>query len=218
MNNKKAGQVLSINLKKRISYTVGLILFLMLAVWFVFVFIVSPKYQASSQLLIEETAQRSPHLTAEGNRIDSQTVAAYAAFIKSPEVLEQVRQNLGLQISISDLRKQMTVSSTNNSPVLTVIVSSDTSQQAVEIADETAFVFQNEVRNSLKADRVSIISPAALEDPVKKDLFFGLMMAAISGFILSIFTAIVINAAKTAANAKNREIRKKENQLQTVFK
>ena len=218
MTDEKTAQVLPINLRKQLRYSFGLILFLMLIVWLVFVFMVSPKYQASSQLLIEETVQEIPQLAVESNRIDSQTIEAYAAFIRSPEVLEKVRKDMGLQVSLSNLRQQLTVGTTSNSPVITITASSENSQQAVEIADKTAFVFQNEVRNSLKADRVSIISPAALEDPAKKDLMFGLVIAAIAGFIFSILTTFVINAAKTAANVKNRDIRKKENQLQTVFK
>lgn len=222
MNDKKIILPLLMTLKNQIRFAIGFVLLLMLAVWLIFVFIVDPEYQASSQLLIEESAPAIQHQAVESMRIDSQTIEAYAAFIKSPEVLELVRKNLELNSSITDLQGQVHVSYTSTSPVLTVIVSSESNHQSIEIADTLAFAFQNEVRNSLKADNVTIISKASSQEQSggakRNGLIFALATAAVSGFLFSIFTGFGINAVKTAANAKNRDIRKKEDQLQTVFK
>lgn len=222
MNDKKIILPLLMKLKNKIRFAIGFTLLLMLAVWLIFVFVVDPEYPVSSQLLIEESASTTQHQALEGKRIDSQTMEAYAAFIKSPEVLELVRKNLELKSSISDLQEQVGVSYTSNSPVLTVTVSSESNHQSIEIADTLAFAFQNEVRNSLKADNVTIISQASPQDGSgdsnRNGLMSALIAAAVSGFLLSIFTAIGISAVKAAANAKNRDIRKKEDQLQTVFK
>ena len=222
MNNKKVILPLLMNLKNQIRFTIGLILLLTLTVWAIFVFIVESEHQVSSQLLIQETAPVIPHLAVENNQVDAQTLEAYAAFIKSTQVLELVKENLGLKMSISQLRERVDVSYSGHSPVLTLIVSSSSTQQAIEIADTLAFIFQNAVKNSLKADNVSIISLASSQDgsvdPSGNSLMFALMIAAVCGFVLSVFSAFVVNALKTASNAKQRNIRKKKNQLQTVFK
>jgi len=220
MNEKKTILPLLLNLKNHFRFTIGLILLLMLAVWTIFVFIVEPQHQVSSQLLIQDSAPTVPHLTGGNKQIDSQTVEAYAAFIRSPEVLEQVHAKLKLKNSISNLRNQVSVSSTSNSPVLTITVSSGSSRQAIELANTLAFTFQNEVRNSLKADNVTIISRASAptENPNDNRLMFALLIAAVSGFVFSIFMGRGVNVLKTVANVKNKNIRKKEDQLQTVFK
>ncbi|WP_223634130.1 YveK family protein [Planococcus sp. 4-30] len=222
MKNKQVILSLLMNLKKQIRFTIGLTLLLMLAVWAVFVFIIEPEHQVSSQLLIQESVPAIPHLAAEKNQVDFQTLEAYAAFVESPEVLERVRGNLGLKMSISQLRERVEVSFSGHSPVLTILVSSGSTQQAIEIADALAFTFQNAVKNSLKADNVTIISLASSQDgsinPSGNDLLSALVIAAVCGLVFSIFSAFGIAALKTAANAKKRKIRKKENQLQTVFK
>lgn len=222
MNNKKVILPLLMNLKNQIRFTIGLILLLMLTVWATFVFIVEPEHQVSSQLLIQESVPVMPHLAVENNQMDAQTLEAYAAFIKSTEVLELVKENLGLKMSISQLRERVDISYSDHSPVLAILVSSDSTQQAIEIADTLAFTFQNAVKSSLKADNVTIIAPASSQDgsvdPSGNTLMFALMIAAVCGFVLSVFSAFVVNALKTASNAKQRNIRKKKNQLQTVFK
>lgn len=222
MNNKKVILPLLMNLKNQIRFTIGLILLLTLTVWAIFVFIVEPEHQVSSQLLIQESVPVMPHLAVENNQMDAQTLEAYAAFIKSTEVLELVKENLGLKMSISQLRERVDISYSDHSPVLAILVSSGSTQQAIEIADTLAFTFQNAVKSSLKADNVTIIAPASSQDgsvdPSGNTLMFALMIAAVCGFVLSVFSAFVVNALKTASNAKQRNIRKKENQLQTVFK
>src|SRR5690606_39121227 len=100
----------------------------------------------------------------ENNQMDAQTLEAYAAFIKSTEVLELVKENLGLKMSISQLRERVDISYSGHSPVLAILVSSDSTQQAIEIADTLAFTFQNAVKSSLKADNVTIIAPASSQD------------------------------------------------------
>ncbi|MBT2570469.1 capsule biosynthesis protein CapA [Planococcus sp. ISL-110] len=222
MTGKKGTIQLRKSLKNQIQLAVAFTLLLMFAVWVVFVFILDPDYQASSQLLIEESASAIPHLAVESNRIDAQTIEAYASFVTSAKILEQVKKDLNLKISTSDLLKQIHVDYTNNSPVLTVIVSSDDSQQSALIANTMAFVFQNEVRDSLKADYVSVISQASAENKKEsvsqEGLMLGLAIAAAAGLILSLLMIFTAEAAKTAANGTNRDIRKKENQMQTVFK
>lgn len=222
MTDKKAVLHLLMNFKNHIRFSVVLTLLSMLAAGSVFVFILDPEYEASSQLLIAESAPAIPHQAVESNQIDFQVVEAYAAFMESPEVLQQVRKELKLGNSIADLREQIQVSYTSNSPLLTVTVSSDNSNQALKTTNALAFIFKNEVESSLKEDNVNIISQASLKegngDPSQKNLMLALIVAAVSGFFLSILIATSLTAAKNAANATNRDIRKKENQLQTVFK
>lgn len=193
MNNKKVILPLLMNLKNQIRFTIGLILLLMLTVWATFVFIVEPEHQVSSQLLIQESVPVMPHLAVENNQMDAQTLEAYAAFIKSTEVLELVKENLGLKMSISQLRERVDISYSDHSPVLAILVSSGSTQQAIEIADTLAFTFQNAVKSSLKADNVTIIAPASSQDgsvdPSGNTLMFALMIAAVCGFVLSVFSA-----------------------------
>ncbi|EIM07197.1 lipopolysaccharide biosynthesis protein [Planococcus antarcticus DSM 14505] len=211
-----------INLKNHVRIAFAFTLLLMLGVWVVFAFILKPQYQASSQMLIEESASATPHLAVESSRIDSQIIEAYASFAISPEILLKVKKELGLESSVADLQKQINVTHTDNSPVLTITVSSDDSYVSAKIANTIGFIFQNEVKASLKADHVNIISQALSEDKEvilsQQGLTLGLAIAAACGFIFSILITFSTVAVKAAVDSTNRVIRKKENQLQTVFK
>lgn len=222
MAGKKRKIQLFKNLKDQIQLAVALTLLLMFVGWGIFVFILNPDYQASSQLLIEESAPAIPQLPVESNKIDAQTIEAYASFVTSPKILEQVKKELDLKISTTHLLKQIHVDFTQDSPVLTVTVSSDDSRQSALIANTTAFIFQNEVRSSLKADHVSVISQASPDNKEgsvsQQGLMLGLAIAAVSVFILILLFVFSTAVAKKVVHTPSRNIRKKENQMQTVFK
>lgn len=222
MNNKKVILPLLMNLKNQIRFTIGLILLLMLTVWATFVFIVEPEHQVSSQLLIQESVPVMPHLAVENNQMDAQTLEAYAAFIKSTEVLELVKENLGLKMSISQLRERVDISYSDHSPVLAILVSSGSTQQAIEIADTLAFTFQNAVKKLIKSRQCHNYCAGIFTGwKCRSEWEYPNVRANDSGGLwlcFKCFFSIVVNALKTASNAKQRNIRKKENQLQTVFK
>ncbi|MDQ0428997.1 capsular polysaccharide biosynthesis protein [Planomicrobium stackebrandtii] len=203
-------------------FAVSISLFLMLAVWAVFAFILDPEYQASSQILIEESAPATVHRAVESNRIDSQIIEAYASFATSSDILRKVAKELELKNSIADLRQKIQVSYTSNSPVLTITVLSEDSQQVVLIANRLSFIFQNEVKKSLKADHISVISQASFEEtkavPIQSGLLLGLFIAAASGFAFSVLIKFIPLAVEGSVKTTNRDLRKKENQMQTVFK
>ena len=207
-------------LKNHIHFAVVLIVLLLLTVWLVFAFIIDPEYQASSQLLIAETETVIKNPTLENERLDLQSIEAYAFFIESPEILAQVRADMKLGLSISDLQKKIVIDYSNDSPVLTVTAFSDSSQQSVQIANTLSSIFQNEVKKSLETADISIISQAAGSEKASTDsgtLILSILAAAVFGFIFNILTAYISKSVKAAAETR-KDVRKKENQLQTVFK
>lgn len=222
MKGRKIIAYLLASYKKQVYFSLGFTFFLMLAALLIFVFIIDSKYQASSQLLVEESQSVSSNQLEENKRIDSRMIEAYAAFIESPEVLDQVSKELEFKKTIAALREQILISYASNSPVLTVTVSSDSSQESARIANTLAAVFQTKVSNSLQTNQVTIISQAFPESGSKelgqKELIVKLAIAGAFGFIISIFLIARTNSIKITTNAKNRNIRKKNRQLQTVFK
>ncbi|WP_082226465.1 YveK family protein [Planococcus halocryophilus] len=179
-----------------------------------------PEYQSTSQLLIGEPLTSS-QLEKENNKPEAQVTEAYAAFLKSPEVLEKVSEELKFANSVSDLSKQIDVSYTNNSPVLTISTLSYDNNESSKIANTLAVVFQEEVRNSLQVDNVSIISLAPAEGesrkPSQSAIIIYTAIATFIGLTFSTLLVFVINGIKNVAN-RDREVGESEQQLQTVFK
>ena len=178
------------------------------------------KYQASSQLLIGEKEAALQDVTWQSNRLDPQAIEAFAAFAKSPELLEQVRADLKIEISLPEFQKQIVVNHANDSPVLTITAFSDSGQQSVKIANSLSSIFQNNVNKTLDTADIRIISQAEdarKENEAIRNLILGMTAATIIGFIFKMLTAYISKSAKVSAESR-KDARKKENQLQTVFK
>lgn len=192
----------------------------LLAVWLLLSFIMDSKYQASSQLLIEEKGRALQEVASYSNRLDPQAIEAFAAFVKSPEVLEELRADLKLEISLSDLQKQITVNHSSDSPVLTITAFSDSGQQSVEIANSLSSIFQDNVSKNLDTAAIRIILQAVearKANIVTENWVLGLVAATILGFIFKLLAGYISISAKAWAEIR-KDARKKENQLQTVFK
>lgn len=192
----------------------------LLAVWLLLSFIMDSKYQASSQLLIEEKGRALQEVASYSNRLDPQAIEAFAAFVKSPEVLEELRADLKLEISLSDLQKQITVNHSSDSPVLTITAFSDSGQQSVEIANSLSSIFQDNVSKNLDTAAIRIILQAVearKANIVTENWVLGLVAATILGFIFKLLAGYISTSAKASAEIR-KDARKKENQLQTVFK
>ncbi|AQU80084.1 MULTISPECIES: Wzz/FepE/Etk N-terminal domain-containing protein [Planococcus] len=222
MKSRKIIAYLLASYKKQIYFSLSFTFFLMLTASLIFVFIIDSEYQASSQLLVENSQSVLSNQLKENKQIDSRMIEAYAAFIESSEVLDQVSKDLTLKRSVSALRGQILVSYASNSRVLTVTVSSASSQESVSIANAVAAVFQTKVSDSFQTNPVTIISQAFPENGSKefsqKELLMKIAIAGTFGFISSILLIASTHSVKKTANARDRNIRKKNRQLQTVFK
>lgn len=222
MKSRKIIAHLLASYKKQIYFSLSFTFFLMLTASLIFVFIIDSEYQASSQLLVEKSQSVLSNQLKENKQIDSRMIEAYAAFIESSEVLDQVSKDLPLKKSVSALREQILVSYASNSPVLTVTVSSASSQESVSIANAVAAVFQTKVSDSFQTNPVTIISQAVPEngskEPSQKELLMKIAIAGTFGFISSILLIASTHSVKKTTNARDRNMRKKNRQLQTVFK
>ena len=207
-------------LKNHIHFFSLFVAFSLLTGWVSVAFIIEPKYQASSQLLIEEQGAAVQDATLLSDRLDPQAIEAFAAFIKSSEIMGQVREELNIGMPISDLQKQIVVNHSDDSPVLTIIVYSDSGQQSIKIANSLSSIFQNNVSKTLDTADVRIISQAKVASKANtatRYLILGMIAATIVAFIFKVFSVYISKSAKAAAETRN-DARKKENQLQTVFK
>ncbi|EGA88352.1 modulator of YwqD protein tyrosine kinase activity [Planococcus donghaensis MPA1U2] len=206
--------------KKQTYFVISFTFCLMLTTLFIFIFFVKPEYQSTSQLLIGDTSSFS-HVEKEKGQVDPLMTEAYATFLKSPEVLEKVNEELKIADSPTDLRKQVHVSYTDYSPVLTITIFSHNKNEASKIANTLAVVFQEKVNTSPLVDHVNVISFAPMEGENRKPsqsaiiLYTGIVT--VIGLVFSILLIFGVHMIKNAAS-RDRETENREQQLQTVFK
>lgn len=164
-------------------------------------FVLTPIYKAETQILVNQKYEKEgQYLSSQQIDADLQLINTYNVIIKSPVILSKVIDELELKSTPEKLTERISVSSANNSQVLTVQVEDKNAEKAVEIANTVAQVFEKEVPSLMKVDNINILSAAKLGEnskPVKPNKLLNTGIATIIGLMLGIGIAILIETFDT---------------------
>jgi len=163
--------------------------------------LITPIYQASTQILINQEKVDANALTPATIQSDLQLINTYNVIIKSPAILEKVVEELNLTSNASQLNEQITVNSEQNSQVVSITVQDPSPQKAVEIANSVASVFQEEVKVLMNVDNVNILAAAQMPDnpsPVKPNPVLNMAIAAVVGLMLGVGIAFLLEYLDTS--------------------
>ncbi len=174
-------------LKKRLLFIVIIFLLSVAAAATVSIYLLTPKYEASTQMLINQKKIDRNQLNTQEIETNLQLINTYNVIIKSPLILTKVIENLQLDETLETLEKNISITNQNNSQVINVIVENSDRKKAVEIANMTAQVFQKEISDIMSVDNVIILYPANEKrsmEPTKPNLILNIALAAIFGLFL----------------------------------
>lgn len=152
-------------------------------------FYLTPIFQASTQILINQKEFDQNQFSSQDINTNLQLINTYNVIIKSPVILSKVIDNLNLKTTPELLNQQIIVSSEQNSQIVNVRVEDPDLQEAVDIANMTAKVFQEEIIALMNVDNVSILSPAVFTketSPIKPNLILNVGIAAVIGLMIGI--------------------------------
>jgi len=157
-------------------------------------FVLTPVYQSSTQLLVN---QKNSAKQIDVNQLQSNVdmINTYSVIIKSPVILQKVIEELNLSDSVDQLNQKITVSNQENSQVFTVTVEDTSSIQAGKIANTVASIFQNDVPSIMNVDNVSILSKAKVGDhltPVEPKPLLNIAAATLLGLVIGAGLALLI--------------------------
>jgi capsular polysaccharide biosynthesis protein len=171
-------------------------------------FIISPKYEAQTQVLVSQ-AEGSTVVNNENIETSLQLIHTYRDIILSPTVLMEVINNLELEQSMSDLSSQITVDNQDQSQVIAVRMVDGTPEEAERIANEVATVFQGQVMEIMNVDNVSILAPAGVGmdiEPVSPqpviNITIGLVIGLLAGQTWAFARAFLDKSIRNEADAQ----------------
>lgn len=159
------------------------------------VFFLTPIYQSSTQLLVNQAKSDQPVFNPSEIQTNLQLINTYNVIIKSPAILDLVRQELDLDLSAEQLDSKITVASEKESQVIAITVQDPDPYTAADIANTTAKVFQNEIVNIMNVDNVSVLAKASVKEnvaPVKPNTLLNAVIAFIVGLTVSIGLAFLL--------------------------
>ncbi|PTE84240.1 capsule biosynthesis protein CapA [Staphylococcus equorum] len=122
-------------------------------------FFLDSKYQASTQVLVNQKESDS-QMMAQEVQSNIQLVNTYAEIVKSPRIIDKVSKELDGKYSSDEISKILTVSNEADSQVLNIDIETKSGSDSEKIANKIAQVFSEEVPDIMSVDNVSILSEA----------------------------------------------------------
>ncbi len=152
-----------------------------------------PLYETNTTLVLTKaTDSISSSETIDQNDINlnQKLVSTYSELIKSKRVLNQVIKQLDLEYKVSDLAKNISVSSVQNTEILKITVKDKDGIKAKEIANKIANVFSSEIVEIYNINNISIIDEATTPKAVSNNTTVRDTILAF--FVGAFFTVIVL--------------------------
>lgn len=182
------GELFSI-LKRSKWLIISLAIIAALIAFLVSSFVISPTYEASTQVLV---APKQSEQSIDLGQVQSSInlVNTYRVIIQSPAILEQVQENVvGAPDNISNL---ITVNSEQNSQVINIKVQHTNPVLATDIANEISDVFSKEVPELMSVDNVKVLSNASVPlFPVKPNILLNTAIATVLGLMIGVAIAFL---------------------------
>lgn len=156
-------------------------------------FLITPKYQASTQILVNQKEQQG-QIQVQEVQTNLQLINTYNEIIKTPAILDKVIDNLKLEGESANLASKVNVTNQQQSQVINVTVTDVEQAEAVKIVNEISKVFQDEIENIMNVDNVSILTKAEKSEdptPVSPKPLVNIAIAFILGALLGLAIAFL---------------------------
>ncbi|MEB7746968.1 Wzz/FepE/Etk N-terminal domain-containing protein [Staphylococcus equorum] len=154
-------------------------------------FFLDSKYQASTQVLVNQKESDS-QMMAQEVQSNLQLVNTYSEIVKSPRIIDKVSKELDRAYSTSELSSMVSVSNQAESQLLNIAVDSKSKNDSEHIANTVAQVFSEEVPGIMNVDNVSILSEAndtAKQVAPKKGI--NLLVGLVGGFLIALIIIFI---------------------------
>lgn len=182
-------------IKKRLLMIISITLFAATAAAIISYFFLTPQYENSSQILVNQRNTESGQVTQADVRTNVELINTYSVIIKSPRILDIVIEELNLNMTSSQLADKIQVNSAENSQVVTVTATDPDPVMATNLANATVQVFEREVPSLMNVDNVNILTEAMLPDnpsPVSPNPLLNIAIAVVLGMMVGVGLAFLL--------------------------
>ena len=118
-----------------------------------------PIYKSSTTYVLISDSNNEGITTSEVT-LNEKLIATYKEIIKSRNILEKVINNLKLDITTSELAKNIAVEQVSTSSMIKITVSNEDPEQAQEIAETIGYEFSKEIESLYKISNLGMVDKA----------------------------------------------------------
>ncbi|MFJ9204788.1 YveK family protein [Bacillus velezensis] len=158
-------------------------------------FALTPVYENSTQILVSQSKNNQKEVQFNDVQTNLQLINTYNVIIKSPVILDEVIKQLHLSMTSKELESKITVSSEQDSQVVTIAVRDTDAKRAAVMANAVASVFQDKITAIMNVDNVSILSKAEASDsqsPAEPNRKLNIALAFAAGLLGGIGLAFLL--------------------------
>ena len=195
-------KILNIISSKKIFIALIILLSLVMSYFYSYYY---KKHQYNSSvtvLLTGDEAQGEKQVTQTDLNLNSGLISTYGSIAKSANVLSKVIENLGLDISVRNLQKNLTVAEIKNTQFLKITVENQNPETAMKIANEISTVFVEQIKTIYNIQNINIIDTAEISNtPCNinhiKDMAIALMAGIFTSGVLILILYILDDTIKS---------------------
>lgn len=153
--------------------------------------LIPPTYQSTTRIYIL-SRQESSNLTYSDLQLGTQLTADYAELIQSRFVLEEVIQVLGLEDSYEELAERVSVSTPEDTRILSITVTDTDPVQAMDIANAIREIASIHITNVMDIEAVNVVETANMPmTQAGPNTLRNTMLGGLAGVILVIAVVVV---------------------------
>lgn len=199
-------------IRKRLLMITLIVVVITVATGAISFFALTPIYQASTKLIVNKPTDTVAlqQLNTDIINTNLRLIDTYKEIIKTPAIMDAVVQQYPeLNISAEDLIKKVSVSSVNNTQVMTLSVQDPSYAAATRIVNAVSKVFQQEIPKIMQVDNVSLLNEAKLLEnpvPIKPNKVLNTAIAFVVSLMLSLGLVFLLefldDTVKTEADVR----------------
>lgn len=169
-------------------------------------FVLTPRFEASTTLMVGKTYKGPDAVMLQYNDIltANQLVKTYSQIAKSRSVVEKVIASEQLNMTPEELNGKIDVKPVKDTQLIQITVEDTSPEWATRIANYTAAVFMGKVVEIMKVDNVNIVDHAVVPaSPVKPNKKSNIIIAGVVGFMVALGLVFLLEFLDRTI--KNRE-------------
>ena len=207
-------ELLQIFWEKKLQIILIIAIFAVVGIIYTLTF-VTPKYAAKTSLLLATNSSSvntgSSSITTTDVTLNSKLVSTYSKLVKSDKVIRNVNSNLSLNMDENDLKNSVSVTATEDTEFIEILVKNEDPVLATKIANEMSKVFIENVKEFYKVENVHVVDAAEVpQSPYNVNHIKDVIIFAFVGAVIAVLYVLVSNMLDTTI--------KSEDDIEKIFK
>jgi len=177
--------------KRKLWIIVSIVLIACLTTAIFNIYFTKPIYSTSTKLIVNKSSDSSntEKLDLGSLNANIQLINTYKEILKTPAILDKVAEDHPeFNLSSEGINSRITVTSKQQSQVMTIEVQDTSHTRAAGIVNAVAEVFKEEIPRIMKVDNVTILSKAKVVDnphPISPNIELNMVIAFVASLLIS---------------------------------